>query len=278
MLHHAHIWISTIKHHFPLVCWKTLPITVDCNCQSICTVTLLTVTLCEVLLLCLSSPPSACVVHQLSDVSLIHYIGCIPQVAHAYTHTHTPTHTYIYTHKFTGRKTEPERKERKRLREKDSKTFSLFSPRLWSYLFSEYVFQYIIPLWFLSIFHFGLSSITSQKVTSENVSLLSLTFCFLSACQVAERGGNSATMCVIQVEYFGNIFPLSRTKVTVVKIRMNKTTKQSIWFWISKLKKRNSIINFTCLLVSNAENAKKEAFSVWVCLILLLLDRLFKYI
>ena len=112
MLPHAHIWISTIKRHFPPPVRNT-PITINCNCQSVCTVTLLTVARCEVLPLCRSSPPSACVVPHLSDVGLIHYIGCFPQVAR-----HTHTHTHIHTHSQRERERERERKREKE-RERD---------------------------------------------------------------------------------------------------------------------------------------------------------------
>ena len=124
MLPHAHIWISTIKRHFPPPVRNT-PITINCNCQSVCTVTLLTVARCEVLPLCRSSPPSACVVPHLSDVGLIHYIGCFPQVAR---HTHTHAHTHTHSERERKRKREKGReRERKRLSERVSKTFSLFS-------------------------------------------------------------------------------------------------------------------------------------------------------
>lgn len=93
VLHHGHIWISTVTLRFPSM-------TMDCKCQSLCTVTPLTVTVGEAQLLCLSSPPSACVVHHLSDVSLIHYISFIPPAAHTQSHTE---------------------------RERESKAFSLFS-------------------------------------------------------------------------------------------------------------------------------------------------------
>lgn len=110
---HADIWSSARKRHFPPSVQKNqkktqnTPITVDCNCQSFRTVTMLTVAPCEVLPLCLSSPTSACVARRLSDVGLIHYMGCIPQ-AHAQTRKHTDG-------------------ERQREGEKDTKALSLLS-------------------------------------------------------------------------------------------------------------------------------------------------------
>lgn len=94
----------------------------------------------------LPPPPSACVVCHLCDVSLIQYIGCVPQAC---------THAVVLSHTHRWGET-----ERRRGRQQDA-LFIL--RRLWSYLFSEYVFHFIIPFWFLSIFHFGLSSAASQK-------------------------------------------------------------------------------------------------------------------
>lgn len=174
MVPHADIWSSIIKRHFPPSV-RNIPITIYCNCQSFCTVTPLAVALCEVLLLCLSSPPSACVARHLSDVGLINYIGCIPQAR-----------THILTHRW--RET-----ERRRGRQQDV-LFILC--RLWSYLFSEYVFHFIIPLWFLSISHFGLSSAASQKLPPK-ISLSDFAPKVAFACEGAGRGGRSAATYLV---------------------------------------------------------------------------------
>lgn len=98
MLPRADIWSSAIKRHFPPVCEKTTPITIDCNCQSSPHCNTADCRR-KVPLLCLSSPPSACVARHPSDVGLIHYIRCVP-----------------HTHIFSDTQMERHRKERKAAR------------------------------------------------------------------------------------------------------------------------------------------------------------------
>lgn len=76
-------------------------------------------------------------------------------------HSPSATHTHTRTHRKNERDRKKGEKETEREREQD---ILFILSRLWSYLFSEYVFQYVIPLWFLSIFHFGLSSTASQNL------------------------------------------------------------------------------------------------------------------
>lgn len=155
MLHHAHIWFSIARLHVPLA-------TLDCNCQSISTVTLLTAALCEVLLSCLSTLPSACVLQHLSDVGLINYMGRIPQEAH--THTHTHTHPCMYTQE-RGRQSKGEKET-----EEDRASHSLYSlPAL--ILFIQWIcFSFHNPP--LISFHLSLwsQSYHFTKVTSEHFS------------------------------------------------------------------------------------------------------------
>lgn len=171
MLPRADIWSSAIKRHFPPVCEKTAPITIDCNCQSFPHCNTADCRR-EVPLLCLSSPPSACVARHPSDVGLIHYIRCVP-------HTH--------------RWRDTEKRERRQ-----GALFILC--RLWSYLFSEYVFHFVIPLWFPSISSLwsqfcSLTKVTSKKKIKNGLSLFSRCSKSCFACQGADRGGSRATAC-----------------------------------------------------------------------------------
>lgn len=93
MLPHADIWSSAIKRHFPPVSEKTTPITIDCNCQSSPHCNTADCRR-EVLLLCLSSPPSACVARHPSDVGLIRYIRCV-----SHTHIFSDTHMQMERHR-----------------------------------------------------------------------------------------------------------------------------------------------------------------------------------
>lgn len=129
------------------------------NCQSVCTKNTIKRRFpCEVLPSCVPfSSPSACTPHNLSDVTVTHYVSCIPQAAHA------------------GRETERCRwKERQR--ERDI-LFILFPALI---LFIQRIcFSLRNPP--LIPFHLSLWSQFSRftEVTSENISLSLSHFVFL---------------------------------------------------------------------------------------------------